>query len=217
MFLSQSGYLNNNRSPKTKETEMETLYEEGYRNKQKSNGSKKLSVPQAFENTRTPLGRRRSATATLKNGSEIILEVPEDVEEKQKIVGRRSFQDSYDSSDVDDIQLGGEAYNSGAGGLEIPSWFTPGPRGSLSGGQGSSLGSRCGSTTSHGSTSSAISWTALQALRRTAAAASQAASLTSPNNYDPNSIASLSRVGSGCFTNDLYSAAMSLGTQSFAR
>ena len=191
---------------------METLYEEGYRKKQESNGSKKLSVPSAFESTRTPLGRRRSATATLKNGSEIILEVPEDVEDNYNGLGRRSFQDSYDSSDVDDIQLGGEAIfndSTGGGGLEIPSWCTP--RGSLGGGQGSSLGSRCGSTTSHGSTSSAISWTALQALRRTAAAASQAASLTSPNNCDPNSIASLSRVGSGCFTNDLYSAAMCLG------
>ena len=88
---------------------METLYEEGYRKKQESNGNKKLSVPSAFESNRTPLGRRRSATATLKNGSEIILEVPEDVEDNYNGLGRRSFQDSYDSSDVDDIQLGGEA------------------------------------------------------------------------------------------------------------
>ena len=185
---------------------METLYEEGYRKKQNTNGNKKLSVPQSIESNRIPLGRRRSATATLKNGSEIILEVPEDIEDKHNGMGGGSFHDCYDSSDVDDIQLGGEA-----GGLEIPSWCTP--RSSLGGGQGSSFGSRCGSTTSHGSTSSAISWQALQALRRTAAAASQAASFSTANNCDPTSIASLSRVGSGCFTNDLYSAAMCLGTK----
>ena len=194
---------------------METVYEEGHNARNNSNGKKKLSVPIISESARTPLGRRRSATATLKNGSEIILEVPEDDDERDNRMRRRGFDEYYDTSDVDDIQLGGEAMlndSPATGGLEIPSWCTP--RGSLGGGPGSSYGSRCGSTTSHGSTSSAISWTALQSLRRTAAAASQAVTLTSPNNCDPNSIASLSRVGSGCFTNDLYSAAMCIGLKS---
>ena len=193
---------------------METVYEEGYNKRNKSNGKKKLSVPIVSESTRTPLGRRRSATATLKNGSEIILEVPEDTDERDNRMRGGGYNECYDACDVDDIQLGGEAMlndSPATGGLEIPSWCTP--RGSLGGGPGSSYGSRCGSTTSHGSTSSAISWTALQSLRRTAAAASQA-TLTSPNNCDPISIASLSRVGSGCFTSDLYSAAMCIGMKS---
>jgi hypothetical protein len=190
---------------------METLYEEGHNKRNKSNGNKKLSVPIISESTRTPLGRRRSATATLKNGSEIILEVPEDTDDIDSHMRGRTYNECYDTCDVDDIQLGGEAMlsdSTATGGLEIPSWCTP--RGSLGGGPGSSYGSRCGSTTSHGSTSSAISWTALQSLRRTAAAASQF-TLSSPNNCDPTSIASLSRVGSGCFTSDLYSAAMCIG------
>ena len=191
---------------------METLYEEGYSNGNKSNVMKKLSVPNSFEPARTPSGRRRSATATLRNGSEIILEVPEEVDERNTRTHEGNCTTCYDGGDVDDIQLGGEAMitDTAAGGLEIPSWSTP--RASLGGGPSSSYGSRCGSTTSFGSnSSSAISWTDLQALRRTAAAASQAAVLSYPNNCDPNSIASLSRVGSGCFTSDLYSAAMCLG------
>ena len=189
---------------------METLYEEGYNKKHPQNGKKKLSVPITLEGSRVPpVGRRRSATATLKNGSEIILEVPED----DRTYQGGKFDDCYDSCYVDDIQLGGEAMpntDTVAGGLEIPPWCTP--RGSLGGGHRSSNGSRCGSTTSHGSTSSAISWTALQALRRTAAAASQAATLTSTNGGNPTSLASLSRVGSACFTNELYSAALCLGS-----
>ena len=184
---------------------METLYEEGYNKNHPRNGKKKLSVPITLEASQVPpVGRRRSATATLKNGSEIILEVPEDDRTYQG-----KFEDCYDSCYVDDIQLGGEAMPN-TGGLEIPLWCTP--RGSLGGGHRSSNGSRCGSTTSHGSTSSAISWTALQALRRTAAAASNAATLTSTNEGNPTSLASLSRVGSGCFTNELYSAALCLGS-----
>ena len=187
-------------------TTMETLYEEGYNKTNISNKKKKLSVPIPSESTRTPLGRRRSATATLKNGREIILEVPEDVDEENSAMPFE-FHEGYDSGDVDDIQLGGEAIvgDTCVGGLEIPHWCTP--RGSLGGGPSahSSFGSRCGSTTSQGSTSSAISYAALQSLRRTAAAA-QATALSAPNVCDPTSIASLSRVGSGCFTNELYSA-----------
>ena len=142
--------------------------------------------------------------------------MPDDVDERNNRMHEGCFNACYDGCDVDDIQLGGEAMlnDTAVGGLEIPSWCTQ--RGSLGGGPGSSYGSRCGSTTSHGSTSSAISWTALQALRRTAAAASQEDALSYPNDCDPNSIASLSRVGSGCFTSYLYSPAMCLG-QSLAK
>ena len=183
---------------------METLYEDGCEKPNSGNRKQKLSAPaELLTFPRTP-GRRRSACAILGNGSEIILEVPEDNDDKTT-PRSAEFNVCDDVRDTDDIRLGGEAMPNDTlvGGLEIPPCHTP--RGSLGGGPVSSRGSRCDSVTSQGSVSSAISWTTIQALRRSAAAA-QASVLSAPNVVDPTSIASLSRVGSGCFTGDTFSA-----------
>ena len=182
---------------------METVYEDDCEKIKSSNRKKKHSAPAELQPARIP-GRRRSATAITRNGSEIILEVPEDYDDKSAPFGD-VFNECYDASGADDIRLGGEAISNDTpvGGLEIPPCYTP--RGSLGAGPGSAFGSRCGSEVSHGSTGSAISWTTIQALRRSAAAA-QAAVFNEFNIVDPTSIASLSRVGSGCFTPDTFSA-----------
>ena len=145
---------------------METLYEdEGdndiRKNRRTNRSSSLLSsiVPEPqYLHPITP-GRRRSATAILKNGSEIILEEPDDSYDYGSTSSHgRSGDYNESEDDVDDIHLGGEAMANdvvgGGGGLEPPP-LTHTPRGSLGGGSGSLYGSRCGSVTSQGSACSA--------------------------------------------------------------